>query len=416
MAEFTFIDLFAGIGGFHAALSALGGKCVYAAEKDVEAARIYELNWQLKAQDDVTRAGWADELPEHDILVGGFPCQPFSKSGAQKGMEEARGTLFFNICEALAARRPKVVMLENVRNIAGPRHKHEWEVIIGSLRDLGYRVSSEPVVLSPSWLSAEQGGRPHNRERVFILGTYVGKEAAWKAADVAPTVELSKLSSRPSWELAAELESVELDGLELGDAELDWLLAWSAFVDQMRRAGQSWPSVVWVDAFNLSSPPAGAPSWKLKLLEKNRQFYLDNRELLDEWLDAWGVRDFPESRRKFEWQAGDSMWGECFAQFRPSGLRVKRGTVVGSLVAITQTPISLRLGRRLSVRECARLQGLPEWFSFAGQPDRASYKQLGNGVCVGAAYWALREHLRAEGLFGAALTPESPDETLEVLK
>lgn len=413
MAEFRFIDLFAGIGGFHAALSALGGECVYAAEKDPEAAAIYELNWGMKAQDDVTREGWVEELPEFDILAAGFPCQPFSKSGSQKGMEEARGTLFFNICEALEARKPAVVLLENVRNIAGPRHKHEWEVIITSLRDLGYRVSSEPVVLSPSWLPAEQGGRPHNRERVFIVGTYVGWHDAWAAANEEPTVDVAALK-RPKWHLETSLKMDEFptpgSTVWLSWDEKKWLKAWHGFVREMRlELNPNWPGVVWVDAWKSSSIPAATPSWKRKILEKNRAYYLKNQELLDNWLEKYGVEQFPPSRRKFEWQAGESQWSECLAQFRPSGVRVKRGDVVGSLVAITQTPISLKRWRKLTVRECARLQGLPEWFSFEGQPERASYKQLGNGVCVGAAYWVLREHLKAEGLFNGAEYPERPD-------
>ncbi|MBM3682465.1 MAG: DNA (cytosine-5-)-methyltransferase, partial [Actinobacteria bacterium] len=148
---FTFIDLFAGIGGFHAALGAMGGKCVYASEWDKDSARIYERNWNLKPDGDITLAANDEvmEVPEHDVLVGGFPCQPFSKSGKQMGMEETRGTLFWNIAKIIEARKPTLVLLENVRNIAGPRHIHEWKVIIKTLRDLGYRVSEEPMVVSP---------------------------------------------------------------------------------------------------------------------------------------------------------------------------------------------------------------------------------------------------------------------------
>ena len=101
--SFTFVDLFAGIGGFHAALGAMGGKCVYASEWDKDSARIYERNWNLKPDGDITLAA-NDEVmnvPEHDVLVGGFPCQPFSKSGKQMGMDETRGTLFWNIAKII---------------------------------------------------------------------------------------------------------------------------------------------------------------------------------------------------------------------------------------------------------------------------------------------------------------------------
>ena len=148
-----FVDLFAGIGGFHAALSALGGHCVYAVEKDPDAAAIYERNWKMSAHGDIVDDTVGTmKVPPHDVLAAGFPCQPFSKSGFQRGMDEARGTLFWNICEILRVRRPSVVLLENVRNIAGPRHFNEWAVIIRSLRDLGYRVSSKPIVFSPHLL------------------------------------------------------------------------------------------------------------------------------------------------------------------------------------------------------------------------------------------------------------------------
>src|SRR5688572_7413123 len=190
-AAFTFVDLFAGIGGFHAALSALGGECVYAVEKDPAAAAVYERNWKLPALGDiVTDTTDQMRVPKHDVLAAGFPCQPFSKSGFQRGMDEARGTLFWNICRVIEERRPSIVILENVRNIAGPRHTHEWEVIIRSLRDIGYQVSSTPAVFSPHLLPPRLGGRPQVRERVFIVGTHVGTERS--CDEVEPVV-----SNRP---------------------------------------------------------------------------------------------------------------------------------------------------------------------------------------------------------------------------
>ena len=101
--SFRFVDLFAGIGGFHGALGALGGECVYASEIDKAAARIYLRNWGIEPEGDITLAAndTTMNVPDHDVLVGGFPCQPFSKSGKQKGMEEARGTLFWNIAKII---------------------------------------------------------------------------------------------------------------------------------------------------------------------------------------------------------------------------------------------------------------------------------------------------------------------------
>src|SRR3546814_10998972 len=91
----------------------------------------------------------SDHLPAHDVLVGGVPCQPFAKSGYQRGINETRGTLFFNIAQILRERQPSIVFLENVRNLVGPRHESPWRTIISTLRSLGYRVSDTPTVFSP---------------------------------------------------------------------------------------------------------------------------------------------------------------------------------------------------------------------------------------------------------------------------
>src|SRR5688572_18721787 len=177
---FRFIDLFAGIGGFHAAMKAYGGECVYAVEIDKKAANVYEANWGHKALGYLTADADDDlgimNVSAHDVLCAGFPCQPFSKSGAQRGMDEARGTLFFNIASINKAHHPKVVLLENVRNLIGPRHEHEWEVIIETLREEGYHVSDEAAVFSPHLLPPAMAGAPQVRERVFITATYAPDE------------------------------------------------------------------------------------------------------------------------------------------------------------------------------------------------------------------------------------------------
>lgn len=434
---FTFVDLFAGVGGFHAALGALGGECVYAVEKDELAAAVYERNWKMPAHGDIVNDTATEMLvPEHDVLAAGFPCQPFSKSGFQRGMDEARGTLFWNILRILEVRRPTVVLLENVRNIYGPRHKHEWDVIVRSLRELGYKVASRPVVFSPHLLPPERGGRPQVRERVFIMATYVG--AAHSAVEPDPAVPHEPVDDwKPGyWDLDKHLP-LQADNeignrlrLNLSAQETEWVDAWNDFVESLRASGVGkFPGFpIWVDAFvredDLAIPP-GTAEWKANFLRKNASFYTEHQDVLEAWLERWDyLRSFPPSRRKFEWQAQDaSALHETVMHFRPSGVRVKRASYVPALVAITQTSILGDRRRRLSPREAARLQGLPEWFDFGEQPDAATYKQMGNGVNVGAAYHVLREHIgmnlnavrrRAPGLAKAVeASAISPDVALE---
>ena len=113
MKKFKFIDLFAGIGGFHQAMVQLGGKCVYASEIDKFCIERYKENYGMDADHDITKIN-PEDIPDHDVLCGGFPCQAFSKAGKRKGFEETRGTLFFYIEKILRAKKPKYIILENV--------------------------------------------------------------------------------------------------------------------------------------------------------------------------------------------------------------------------------------------------------------------------------------------------------------
>lgn len=406
--SFKFIDLFAGIGGFHGALSALGGKCVYASEIDRDAARIYMRNWGLEPDGDITLAASEDnmDVPEHDVLVGGFPCQPFSKSGKQGGMNEARGTLFWNIARIIEVRKPKLVLLENVRNIAGPRHGHEWEVIIQTLRQLGYRVSSQPMVVSPHRIHPDFGGRPQVRERVFIAATRTDKSGSIIGEEPGlPSFEKFENNwNIQNWKLAKDLPietkltASEKKSAGLGESEIGWIQAWDEFVQLFRSAhpGQNLPGFpLWADEWihiNQLKIPKGTPSWKSNFLEKNSEFYTVNKKFIDKWLKKYDqLSDFPPSRRKLEWQAQDAKsLFETVMHFRPSGIRAKKATYVPALVAINQTTILGKQKRRITIREGARLQGLPEWFDFLDQSQSTSFKQLGNGVNIGAVYNVLK--------------------------
>ncbi len=422
--SFRFVDLFAGVGGFHAALKAYGGKCVYAVEIDPAAAAVYQRNWGHDPLGDVTKDADLDQglmnVPAHDVLAAGFPCQPFSKSGAQRGMEETRGTLFWNIASIIEARHPKVVLLENVRNLAGPRHRHEWQVIIETLRDQGYRVSDTPAIFSPHLLPPERGGRPQVRERVFITATHnptgIGEDLPVDPVAL-PSDRIDGWVPQQEWNLEDLLDdSHNVAGCSLTASERRWIDAWDDFVQQWYVAteGRRPPGFpIWADAWSdfdrikrtfggvpdhrdLMEFDADLPLWKAGHLAKNYDLYARHREWIDPWAAQWGVYEehFPPSRRKLEWQAQDTptLWGTVM-HFRPSGIRAKRPTYLPALVAITQTSIVGPRERRLSPRETARLQGLPDWFDFGDQRAAATYKQMGNGVNVGAVWHVLREHV-----------------------
>jgi DNA (cytosine-5)-methyltransferase 1 len=409
--SFRFIDLFSGIGGFHAALSALGGECVMASEIDASAVNVYKANWGIEPLGDITEL--ANEqgvsVPDHDVLVGGFPCQPFSKSGYQRGMDEARGTLFWNIARIIEEKKPKIVLLENVRNIAGPRHTHEWDVIIRTLRENGYRVSSIPFIVSPHQIRRDFGGRPQVRERVLIAATRLPKGTRDINVEPGlPDLKWAKANwSQNDWDLHKDLplqrvtKSAEKAVVALSDEETSWIDAWDDFVRVIKKVDKtsSVPGFpICVDAW----PPLGLittspdlPEWKQNFIEKNVNFYMMHKKVLDKWLSKWKfLEDFPPSRRKFEWQAQDAetLW-DCIMHLRPSGIRAKRPTYVPALVAITQTSIvgkNRASKRRLTVREGARLQGFPEWFNFYDQKESASFKQLGNAVNVGVIFQVMK--------------------------
>lgn len=161
--KFTFIDLFAGIGGIRLGYQALGGKCVFSSEWDEAAAKTYEANFGVKPHGDITKIA-PEDIPDFDVLLAGFPCQPFSIIGDKEGFaHETQGTLFFNIEKILIAKKPKAFMLENVRNLTAHDKGRTFKVIVAHLRSAGYDVHYKV-------LNALDYGVPQKRERIIICG------------------------------------------------------------------------------------------------------------------------------------------------------------------------------------------------------------------------------------------------------
>lgn len=161
--RFTQIDLFAGIGGIRLGFQRHGGKTVFSSEWDKFAQKTYRVNFGELPAGDITKIDEKD-VPQHDILLAGFPCQPFSQAGLKKGFEDARGTLFFNIAKIIREKRPKAFMLENVKQLKGHDKGRTLEVILSILNELNYYVPT------PEVLNALHFGVPQNRERIFIVG------------------------------------------------------------------------------------------------------------------------------------------------------------------------------------------------------------------------------------------------------
>lgn len=370
MKEFNFIDLFSGIGGFHQAMTNLGGKCVLASEIDEYAISTYYENYKIDSARDITLIE-GNEIPKYDVLCGGFPCQTFSKAGKRLGFsDETKGTLFFEVIRIIRASKPKYIILENVRNLASHDHGNTMKVIKSALDELGYNI--KVVMMSPHQL-----GVPQLRERVYILG--IRKEAY--SGEMSFDIPVKNKGDVDIYSAGIIDESAS-DKYNISEHEIDVLNCWDEFHKGIKEKTLGFP--IWMSEFGSTTDISELPKWKSDFCKKNRQLYQNNKKFIDKWLEKWdNLKEFTPTERKFEWQAGetiDSIW-EAFIQFRPSGIRVKRPNVFPALVAIVQIPIIGKYKRRLTPREAARLQSFPDSF-IPNSNDHQAYKQFGNAVNV----------------------------------
>ena len=425
-----FVDLFCGIGGFHAALHRLGHECVFATDIDKHAAETYEANWGKPGGFDVhcNIRDVLDDIPKMDIICAGFPCQPFSKSGAQEGFkDQTRGTLFHDICTLAETHQPKVLFLENVPNLVKHDNGNTFRVIQERLDELGYDVKW-------SILSPHKFGIPQVRTRVYIVA--IRKDLAKGRAYTFPSEH-----TESTLDVRTVLDENVDEKYNMTEKEVHWLNMWEDFLinvnvetklpghpiwadafigeevlpgdlnrytkRELLAIGREWEHYGWVKPVKSSMKKSeiikaiSLPLWKQDFVRKNRKLYADNQVFIDGWLERWNVlgeneegeRNIPVSRTKYEWQAGPESrtnWENIF-QFRPSGIRVKRGDYFPALVAMAQIPVVGWLRRHITPKECARIQSFDVDGVFGkpfvlGENDGQAYKQLGNAVNVNMIY------------------------------
>lgn len=387
---FNFIDLFAGIGGFHQAMEMCNGKCVYAAEINAEAAETYKQNYNIDSFNDVTKIDPLT-IPQHDVLCAGFPCQSFSKAGNQKGFDDIRGTLFFDIIRILNAHielygGPKYLILENVRNLVSHDKGRTWNKIRKSLIQIGYNVIDTPVIVSPHYY-----GVPQLRERALIL--CVRKDLFNKKINLKIDKKPKNISDMNSILSINDTNEYNLNSFHINDYEERVLKLWDDFIKGIKEKKIGFP--IWSEDFFIKRDTSRFPKWKKNIIDKNRKLYENNKEFIDNWyISNDKLRWVNTTHKKFEWQAGNTIKSvyDGIIQFRTSGIRVKQPTEFPALVAMVHIPIIGKYKRYLTPREVARLQSFPENFKI-DKNIRSAYKQFGNAVNVRVIYNVFKEFI-----------------------
>jgi DNA (cytosine-5)-methyltransferase 1 len=372
-SKLTFIDLFAGIGGFHKAMEEFSGDCVFASEIDDNCRQVYSKNFDIFPEGDITKIDEKD-IPIHDILFAGFPCQPFSKGGFRKGFKDTRGTLFFDIERILKSHKPKYFLLENVSNLVTHDNGNTYQVIVETLKELGYSIPRNPLILSPS-----QFGVPALRKRIYIPGVL-------KESDNFETKFENLLIQKYSKEHNAYkiLKRKYNNSLKISDYEKKVIKMWDDFykiIDIKIIGFPVWSSYFKVKVNEISKE---TPGWKRNFILKNIELYERNKVNIDEWLKKYNNLDWVrDTHKKFEWQAGEHINSlyDSLIQFRPSGVRVKRPNCFSTLVAMNHNQIIGKFSRRAHPEELKHLQSLGSEFKLHKDKNIA-LRQLGNAVNV----------------------------------
>ncbi len=397
-----FVDLFAGLGGFHVGLSKLGHRCVFASELDPQLRELYERNFHFRPSGDIREVN-ATDIPNHEVLCAGFPCQPFSRAGKKKGAKcPSSGKLIDDVIRIIREKQPTYILLENVPEILRIEAGGFWVYIKSSLESSGYTVDHK--IYTP-----QEFGIPQKRRRVFIVASKNSLSTfKWPVPEVQSTSLEMIIDNRTKTGrlLSKEKEHVlnkwqkffnhikEFSSLPILAAEF------GATYPYMKRVRTVSEMARYKGAFGISM--SGAKKWLeirshlpkharsdngfvgyrvAEAIEYSRDLYRRHEKFLANW--KLGIENLPVSWTKMEWQGRREkpiIW-EHLIQFRASGIRIIRPDSAPSLVAMTTTQIPI-LGpekRYMNIREAAALQSLDELSHFPDSDSRA-YKALGNAV------------------------------------
>ena len=318
--EMRFIDLFAGIGGFRIALEEFGHKCVFSSEMDKYCQKVYEDNFKDTPSGDITQIS-ENSIPDFDILTAGFPCQPFSYAGRQEGFnDKTRGTLFFDVLRIIKAKRPKMFLLENVKGLKSHNNGETMDIILSSLKELGYDVH---------WkiLDSHKFGVPQKRERWYCVG--FDKKVDFKfPIQTNPNTTLKDIV-----DVEAKHPDLELSKFEKSRIQ-----------------------------HHFSTSEIRVPH--------DNSMYAPNTKK-----GKHGVFSFLKPDKTLRFHIGDAAKTQIQEAYYCS-----LDSVAPAIIAARE-PKLWDISRRLSVDECRKLQGFPDNFIFNVSNLQAK-KQLGNSVAV----------------------------------
>lgn len=453
-----FIDLFAGLGGFHLALSRLGHECVFASEIKPKLQKLYARNFpQTPVFGDITQIR-TEDIPPHDILCGGFPCQPFSFSGKKQGFDDelGRGNLFDEICRILRHHRPRYLFLENVSALPGHDGGRTWAIIREKLDALGYDVRSH--IYSP-----HEFGIPQHRPRFYIVGALRNEQGV----SGMHRFHFMRLDKSVVSDVRTIVDPSDNDDLQPVRRGLHPVFdAWQEFVWNVTKRDGFMPShCIFTMEFGADYdfedvPPAfqplerlrgrrgsygrplsgdtreelveglpfymrrtkyedSLPEFKKVLIRQNRELYARHKDWIDRWLPK--IMPYPRTQRMLEWST-DQDWDfrHHVIQLRPSGIRLRSLNYVPAITLCTTatpilpfagyppqgavdkkkgkvfTPEDFRWGRYISHSEAARIQSMQE-LDYGTLSRVQKFKALGNAVNVDVVEIIARRLLKIGG-------------------